>query len=121
MNEGGGPVLRHQRLDPMGPQTVRRRLGSEVAGDLAGAPEVRADHGEKVLVDLAALHEAHRRDDQPLLVDLARDPDASRGAASHVHVMRDVRHVAEEGTLVKDGRDEGDVVQVHPAQVGIVN
>jgi len=26
VNEGGGPVLRHQRLDPMGPQTVRRRL-----------------------------------------------------------------------------------------------
>jgi hypothetical protein len=113
--QSGGAVLRGQRLDPLRAQPVRRRLGAEVAGDLTRAPEVRADQGEDVLVDLASLHEAHRRDDQPLLVDLARHSDAARGAAAHVHVVGDVRHVAEERAPVEHGGDEGDVVQVHPA------
>ena len=121
VRQGGGAVLRHQRFDPLRPETVRRGLRAEVAGDLAGAAEVRADHREEVPVDLAVLHEPHRRDDQPLLVDLARHPDAPRGAAPHVDVVRDVRHVAEERSLVEHGGDEGDVVQVHPAQVGVVD
>src|SRR5207249_4123717 len=99
---GRRAVLRHQRLDPERTEAVRRRLGAEVAGDLAGAPEVRPDQGEDVRVDLAALDEAYGRNDQPFLVDLARHADAARGAPAHIHMVRDVRHVAEEGTLVKD-------------------
>jgi hypothetical protein len=121
VHQGVGAVLCHQRFDPLRPETVRRRLRAEVAGDLTGAAEVRADHREEVPVDLAVLHEPHRRDDQPLLVDLARHPDAPRGAAPHVDVVRDVRHVAEERSLVEDGSDQGDVVQVHAAQVRVVD
>ena len=42
-------------------------------------------------------------------------------AAPHVDVVRDVRHVAEERSLVEDGGDERDVVQVHAAQVRVVD
>ncbi len=114
-------MLDGQGLDPLRAQAVGRGLGAEVARDLARAAEVRADHREEVAVDLAALHEPHRRDDQPLLVDLARHPDAAGSAASHVHVVRDVRHVAEERPLVEHGGDERDVVQVHAAQVRVVD
>jgi hypothetical protein len=67
------------------------------------------------------LDESHRRDDEPLLIDLARHPDAARSAPAHVHVMRDVGHVAQQHAVVEDRRDERDVVEVDAAQVGIVD
>ncbi len=117
----GRAVLRDDRLDPLRAQPVGRGLGAEVAGDLARAAEVGADHREQVAVDLAALHEAHRGNDQPLLVDLARHPDAPGGAAAHVDVVGDVRHVAEERLLVEHGGDERDVVEMDPPQIGVVD
>ena len=116
-----GAVLGDERLDALGAEPVGRRLGPEVSGDLTRAPEVGADQREDVGIDLAALHEAHGRDDEPLLVDLARHADAARRAAAHVDMVGDVGHVTEQHALVEDRRDECDVVQVHAAQIGIVD
>jgi hypothetical protein len=86
------------------------------------SPEIsRVPRKFEVAVDLPALHEAHRRDHQPLLVDLARHPDAARRSAAHVHVMRDVGHVAEERAAVEHGGDQRDVVEMHAAQVRVVD
>jgi len=114
-------VLGHERLDALGAEAVGRGLGPEVAGDLAGAAEVGADQREDVGIDLTALHEADGRDDEPLLIDLARHADAAGRAAAHVHVVRDVGDVAEQRPVVEDRRDERDVVQVHAAEIGIVD
>src|SRR3989454_1377507 len=42
-----GAVLGDERLDALGAEPVGRGLGAEVAGDLAGAPEVGADRSEE--------------------------------------------------------------------------
>ena len=113
-------VLFHQLAQAAHPQAVGGGLGAEVAGDLVHAAEVGADDLEHALVDHAVAHEAHGRDDEALLVDLAGHPDAARRAAAHVHVVGDVGHKTEQLSVVKHGRDQCDVVEVHTAGERVV-
>ena len=67
-------------------------------------------------VQVASTTESDNFNRIPAQSELKLDP-----AAAYVHMVRDVGHVAEQRVVMEDRRDEGDVVQVHAAEVRIVD
>ena len=125
-------------------------LGGKVAAALVGRAGVTAEEGDDLLVDLAGADELQRRDDEALLEELGRAGEGAGGHAADVGVVCAVRDEADEGLAAggvcpsicgtgrpfdrlratlrraqgerigEDGCDEGDVVEVGAAEVGVV-
>ena len=123
-------------------------LGGEVAAALVGRAGVAAEEGDDLLVDLAGADELERRDDEALLEELGRAGEGAGGHAADVGVVCAVGDEADEGLAAggvcpsicgtgrpfdrlranvhpslrggEDGGDEGDVVEVGAAEVGVV-
>ena len=84
------------------------------------AAEVGPQQAEDVRIDDVVLHETDGRNDQAFLIDLGRHPHAAGGAAPDIRVVRHVGQEPEQVGPIEDRRNQGDVVEVHPAGEGIV-
>ena len=114
-------IALQQGCEALHAEPIRRGLRPKIPRDLARTAKVRANHGEQITVDFPSFHKAHRRNDQTFLINLTGHADATRRPSPDVHVMRNVCHIADQVIAVKNRCNERDIVQMHPAQVGIVH
>ena len=101
---------------------VGGNLRREIAFALVRSSDIRQQQREHVFDDPAATRQPDRRQDQSFLIQLARHGHRARAHATHVGMVRAIRH--EEGRLPfapeKHGRDERDVRQMRSAPERIV-
>jgi len=97
-------------------------LRCEVAFALARRAHVGENQVEHLAIDYAGAHNAHWRDSDSFLIDFFGRTHRSRVPAADIGVMSAIGDV-EVGpgrTVEKDGQDHGDVGQVGPARIGVV-
>ena len=115
------PVPAGELRQPRGPRAVRRELGAEVRHPLARSPHPLHDAAQHLAVELAAPHEPRGLEHDALLVEPTRvRGHAARDPAADVRVVRAARRVPGQLTLHVNRRHHGDVREVGPAAVRVV-
>ena len=118
-----------QGIQPAHTRVVGSNLRPQVAGGLTFGADLGQYQPEDVRHDLPFLHNFHGRYDDTFLEDLTEGADTARCSTPHVYMMGQIGDIAEEGPFptsrgIRDGvvhrRDEGDVVEVHSTQVGVI-
>ncbi len=100
---------------------VGGELGGEVPLALGRSAHIGQQQAQQLTVELPAAHDLHRRDAQPLLEDLGGEGERARGHAADIGMVGAVGD--EEGGALppeKDRRHQGDVGQVGPSAIGVV-
>ena len=122
---GGGDGVRPDLLDELEEaaltEAYRADLGREIAEEVPGMPHVDLEEPHDVLAQLPPVVEAKGRHPEALLPDLGRRGVVGAvGRAPDVGVVRPVEGPEEEPAVREDGQARGEVRQVAPPVVGVV-
>ena len=92
----------------------------KVAFDKEGRPRIVHDDRQEIGIDFIVLIELDRRDAQPFGGHVGRERHPPRGTATQVHPVTATHREAKHFLFVEDRHDEGDIVGMRAALIGIV-